>query len=87
MDKIILVTLLSLSIVGCSTLSSAMMSDRSLAAQTAKQLNTTVDSVIISNRSSSITETKFVATVDGTKFDCQIVFVGKDHCYERYTPK
>ncbi len=73
--------------MGCSTLSSAMMSDRSLAAQTAKQLNTTVDSVIISNRSSSITETKFVATVDGTKFDCQIVFVGKDHCYERYTPK
>ncbi|MDQ8952573.1 hypothetical protein RFH42_06285 [Acinetobacter rudis] len=87
MEKIIFIIMFSLSTVGCTTVSSAMMSDKSLAAETAKQLNTTVDKVTISNRSSSITETKFVATVDGEKFDCQIVLVGKDHCYKRYAVK
>lgn len=84
MEKIIFFSILSVLTVGCSSLSSAIMSDKSLAAETAQQLNTTADKVIISNRTSSITETKFVATVEGTKFDCQIVFVGKDHCYQRY---
>lgn len=76
MKKSILIVFLSSIIGGCGALGNMVINDNSLASKAAFALNTTADTVTITNRTSSIDSINFVATTNGKSYQCYITTMG-----------